>query len=580
MGVVQNVIGLVRDINERKKNAQINEELKNYLTNPELAVAMVNEIDAPTAIGLDRQRRADSQSAEAQAAARRKSQLEGFTQFTGMLRAAPEGADYRSLVKGMAPTLKGLFGVDDNTVSQWGETIASNPSIITSLDEEANKARAKADFGDTVVGPGSAYVRGGKKQFTQPFAPQVRVVPDGKGGNSLVGVDPNAIVNGDVGTAPDAQPQPGAGAGAPMNVEALRPHFVQQESSGNYTAKNDKTGALGAYQVMPATGAALAKRLGLAWRPDMMTRDDPASKRYQDAIGGAAIKEAVDASGGDPATAFMYYHGGSDRGKWGPNTRQYAADMQARMGGQSTPSAQAGPAGPGVRVLQSNPGAGVRPATPAEIEAAGYPAGTAAQIKPDGTFTNLRTPPVSAQAKPISPDKKRLYVKQAQTAISGLERLENMANEILKDPNLPGIAGTVQGRLPGWALGQKGQNTINKLENLKNSQVALQAINSLKQLSTSGATGFGNMSNAEGERIAGMLGTLDRTSDENVIRETLRGIISFAREQKANAQAGLSELGQGGGGGRPVGTVIRNPQTGEERTWNGRGWVVSKKGNR
>lgn len=127
----------------------------------------------------------------------------------------------------------------------------------------------------------------------------------------------------------------GGGGGGPLSVDSVLPHIVAQESGGNYAARNASTGALGAYQVMPATGKALAARLGLPWRPELMTSATPEGRAYQDAVGGAAVKEAVDASGGDPATMAAYYHGGSDRSKWGPKTRQYAAEVTARLGGGS-----------------------------------------------------------------------------------------------------------------------------------------------------------------------------------------------------------------------------------------------------
>lgn len=123
------------------------------------------------------------------------------------------------------------------------------------------------------------------------------------------------------------------GGGGPASVDSLLPAIVQQESRGNYGAVNSSTGAMGAYQVMPATGKSLADQLGLPWRPDLMTSPSPAGRQYQDQIGKAAVAEAVAASGGDVGTAAAYYHGGSDRAKWGPKTRQYAQEVAARVGG-------------------------------------------------------------------------------------------------------------------------------------------------------------------------------------------------------------------------------------------------------
>jgi hypothetical protein len=83
---------------------------------------------------------------------------------------------------------------------------------------------------------------------------------------------------------------------------------------------------------MPATGAALARRLGIAWRPDLMAGTDQSARAYQNAITKSALDEAWNAGGGDAATAAMYYFGGSDHGKWGPKTHAYASDVLRRMG--------------------------------------------------------------------------------------------------------------------------------------------------------------------------------------------------------------------------------------------------------
>ena len=107
---------------------------------------------------------------------------------------------------------------------------------------------------------------------------------------------------------------------------------IGQESGGRYGVSNaEGSGAMGVGQVMPATGKALAARLGMPWRPDLMAGASAEARQYQDAITHAAAQEAWQASGGDPRTAAMYYHGGSDRRLWGPKTQRYAAEVLGRM---------------------------------------------------------------------------------------------------------------------------------------------------------------------------------------------------------------------------------------------------------
>ena len=215
------------------------------------------------------------------------------------------------------------------------------------------------------LAPGSArYDARGNLIVAQPFAPQYKSVSPGE---TLIEVNPEG-----------GGPASSGGGGGPLSVDSVLPHIVAQESGGNYAARNRSTGALGAYQVMPATGQALAQRLGLPWRPELMAAATPEGKAYQDAIGGAAVKEAVDASGGDPATMAAYYHGGSDRSKWGPKTRQYAAEVTARLGGGSPKIVATGAPKEKARTLSQT-----------EATQMGLPAGNVYQMKPDGTINTI-----------------------------------------------------------------------------------------------------------------------------------------------------------------------------------------------
>lgn len=111
--------------------------------------------------------------------------------------------------------------------------------------------------------------------------------------------------------------------------------IIGQESGGRYGVPNaEGSGALGIGQVMPETTKALAARLGLPYRPDLMRGNSAAARQYQDRITDAAVREAWDYGGGDARTAAMYYHGGSNRNIWGPKTKRYAGEVLARLRGQ------------------------------------------------------------------------------------------------------------------------------------------------------------------------------------------------------------------------------------------------------
>lgn len=124
-------------------------------------------------------------------------------------------------------------------------------------------------------------------------------------------------------------------AAFPGNYQAFKNAVIGQESGGRYGVPNAQgSGAMGVGQVMPATAKALAGRIGLPFRPDLMGSTSPEAKQYQDAITEAAAKEAWQAGGGNIRDAAMYYHGGSNRQIWGPKTRRYADDVLSRIGGR------------------------------------------------------------------------------------------------------------------------------------------------------------------------------------------------------------------------------------------------------
>jgi hypothetical protein len=114
---------------------------------------------------------------------------------------------------------------------------------------------------------------------------------------------------------------------------AFKNAIIGQESGGRYGVPNaEGSGAMGVGQVMPETAKALAARIGLQYRPELMSGSDAPARQYQDAITNAALQEAWQVGRGDPRTAAMYYHGGSNRNIWGPKTLRYAGEVLARMG--------------------------------------------------------------------------------------------------------------------------------------------------------------------------------------------------------------------------------------------------------
>lgn len=83
-------------------------------------------------------------------------------------------------------------------------------------------------------------------------------------------------------------------------------------------------------QVLPATAREMADKLGLPYRPEMLTGKTPDAAAYQRRIGEAYLREGM-AKTGNLRDALRYYHGGPDRRQWGPKTNAYAASIMERL---------------------------------------------------------------------------------------------------------------------------------------------------------------------------------------------------------------------------------------------------------
>jgi hypothetical protein len=184
---------------------------------------------------------------------------------------------------------------------------------------------------------GSLHAIGDNGQPTEVYhdpTPKMNFIPDGKGGGMWVAVPGSGA---SAPTAPVGKitliDEPAPAAAPPAGYGAFKSAIIGQESGGHYGVPNAQgSGAMGLGQVMPGTARTLAGRLGLPYRPDLLGGTDPNAQTYQNQITDAAAHEAWGAANGDPATAAMYYFGGSNRSKWGPKTRRYSSDILARLG--------------------------------------------------------------------------------------------------------------------------------------------------------------------------------------------------------------------------------------------------------
>lgn len=302
----------------------------------------------------------------------------------------------------------------------------------------------------------------------------------------------------------------------PMTVEGLRPAFIAQESSGNYSAVNRETGAMGAYQVMPQTGQALAGKLGLPWRPDLMTASTPEGKAYQDKVGGAAIGEAINGGNGNANDVFSYYYGGSDRSKWGPRTRKYASEMSARFGGGSGGplTIKGQPKTPESKIPQ-----GYRPTADGNLEPIpGGPAdpGTVDMPPPREMAKRNASYPKVTQAYRTATQKIDQQIKDIQTLqkMPGLSRIVGIF-----DANTPNVSGPARA---AQALYDKivARGQFNELQDMRNSSP------------TGGA--LGSVSDSENRTLREAAAALNRNQDEGDFSARLDDYLAALQHSRGN----------------------------------------------
>lgn len=117
-----------------------------------------------------------------------------------------------------------------------------------------------------------------------------------------------------------------------QDASRYMPALIAQESGGRAGVMGPQTAygrAQGMTQMLPDTAQAMARKLNMPWRPDLMTAATPEAAQYQQQLGQAYLQEGLDATG-NPADALRYYHGGPNRDLWGPKTDAYAKEVMAR----------------------------------------------------------------------------------------------------------------------------------------------------------------------------------------------------------------------------------------------------------
>lgn len=578
-GIIPGIIGIVRGIHDRQQAAKFRDALAgdgdpahNYLNDPQAVIQHVMAFDPEKGIAMSQDQTAQQRATQKYNSEKAASEVK---MFGGFLRGLPPGSDYGKAIDDMSPYLTGELGMDPKGVSAFRDMVSKNPDVIQGLDDKAYELLAKDRFSNTVAAPGDHVIRGGKVIDSVPFAPKTVTTQAGASTNVF---DPNT---GQFVTEPTSAPAAAPASGAPassslaLTVDALRPHFLAQESHGDYTETNKDTGALGAYQVMPETGRAIAQRLGLAWRPDMMHKDDPASKRYQDAIGGAAIGDSIAAGNGSPEAIFSHYYSGSPtaytNAKGNPKTAAYVRGMMGRIGGSAAP-AGAGGGAPAVTatsvVVPPKPTKAATTTTtltPEEAKAAGYPEGAVVQRDSSGKET--------VTYKPGKAPDHEAALSSYNEAKASINDIRDNLIKLRDDPDLTtGGWQYVMQHVPGTHA-----RYLAGLASQINSQKLVGLATALKQ---TGGNPFQRITNMEAQQLPKTLGNFDLTQNSADLKKNINDALKQLDGLEGRLDAGAKRTGllNGDEGGAssansiPVGATATNPKTGERVRFNGKTW--------
>lgn len=355
-------------------------------------------------------------------------------------------------------------------------------------------------------------------------------------------------------------PQQDARAGAMMGEQPighygtpawLLDNLRQVESSGNPNAVNPQSGATGAYQFMPATVQMLAKQ-GMQFDP----RDPNASRDAADFY----LQQLVKQNGGDYSRALAAYGGFKSKDPT-PYINKVA-------NGMPLPSAPANAQGPQPVPNQAMTGdAGMRVAQAGTLAALGGLQG-GPQLMELGKMMQPQTvAPGSYQRDPttgqmtftqdpykeqsLAMDRQRLSnesaktaqelknetAKQAQTQAdatqsyqnitNSMQRLAQNADALLKHPGLESNTG-LSGVLGVYKATQPGRDAAAMLDTLKNKMV-VSTLADLKRASANGSSGFGQLSDTEGQRLENYVVNLSRAQSLPQMQAALKDLKEFAQ---------------------------------------------------
>jgi hypothetical protein len=370
-------------------------------------------------------------------------------------------------------------------------------------------------IGNALVGPDGQVLYQGEQAAK---APAYKEVPDGQGGTILMQFDPQSggLVPAQIGG--DQQPPPDSGV--PVQAGAMLDPTKDYPQLASAFPGTQVSSLLRSPQHNAEVGGV------------------PNSQHMRGTAGDFVIPKPEQAAFIAKAKAMGYEvipEGDHVHVELPPGRKAASSFAQGARIGYTPPKSAA-------------PRAQVQTLSAAEVQQMGLPAGTVAQRDDSGRISVISRPP-TATSKPADDAKAQKIAAARADALDSVTQAIDGIDTLTKSGGFDNL-GTYKGDLLGMIPHTATKDAGNALETVKN-QVLLTTLGKLKALSATGASGFGALSNQEGNILKNSIANLETAQSHAAIVHNLK-IIRGTLQKAAgliggNApQAATSAPAQGG----------------------------------
>lgn len=167
------------------------------------------------------------------------------------------------------------------------------------------------------------------------------------------------------------------------------------------------------------------------------------------------------------------------------------------------------------------------------------------RFKPDGSLEPIPGAPASPQQLAQQAKQEKAVAAKADT-LDTMDQSISAIDDVLRSPGFK-MLGTYTGDVAGMLPHTDTANAQAALDVVKN-QVLLNTISKLKALSATGASGFGSLSNQEGEILKNSMASLTNAQSNPAIRASLLRIqaaLKRSRQRVAGQEVSFPETQQG-----------------------------------